>query len=166
MGVENFDPFLDGQGVVLTRGFQRPAMHHIFGAIDVYGTPQRVRVHYTLTDVPTEVVVGDHTFYVVLAPEPVETTSPGEADWQCHGQVRGLLGVLDRWEDVLEPAGLPEDTEFPAVFCGTELRVSYDLYDEYDAPLASASVTVVAQPDRLGDPHDGIEHPPCSEPIR
>ena len=68
---------------MLARGNQMPVMHHIFGAIDVYGTPQRVRVHYTLTDVPTEVVVGDHTFYVALAPSlPMRR---GSAMVRCAG---------------------------------------------------------------------------------
>jgi hypothetical protein len=155
-GQTTFTALTDGQTIELEQGGQIPPENHILGAVRVRHFPEQFsHIRYTLTDVPSGLVLASYDFNVALV------TIPEGQPWACVGRYFGMTGVLRDWRQMRTAIGWPETTEFSALFCGTEVRLDVELREDPDAelPLVAKSVTVTVQP-------DPDVAPPCDSPVR
>jgi hypothetical protein len=146
IGLQTFSPLVEGQDVELEQGGQDPPGYHIWGAIRARNVSQFVTIHYVLTDVGTNVVLGDYNFNVALLP------LPANEPWDCVGYYPGMMGAALHWTEVRAAAALAADAPISEVLCGTDLRLDFTLTAE-GQERASESVTVKVQPDPDLAPH-------------
>jgi hypothetical protein len=123
-----FVPLDEGDPVVMVHGPQ--GGWHMLGSIQVFNSTQVVKVHFTITDLDSGVVVVDNSYQVALVLE-------GE----CSGYFPGMYGYLNIDELKDGDANTP-----PELLSYHTMRMYMEIVDR-DEREGSAKLDVTAVPD-------------------
>lgn len=133
-GERSFEPLAEGAEVVMVHGPQ--GGWHMLGSARLTGLGEVVRIHYTITDLDSGVVVSDNNYRVALLME----------DDGVRGYYPGMYGYLD--VAALESGEL--DTP-PELLAGHRVRMRMEVegeaVDGEEPATASGEIEVTAAPD-------------------
>jgi hypothetical protein len=116
---------------------------HILGSVRIDDMSPNVEIHYTITDVPSGLVVSDNEYFVQQVPLS-----------GCKGEVVGRYGYLNLYDDLVSGEA---DTPWELLACH-ELTLTMAIDDPNWDKSVEASLDAIAVP----DPSDSIA--PCPLP--